>query len=205
MATRWSSASVPGAPSDPLPTDPDWAGGSATSTSAPGRRRPPGRVAGGRGHRRRDRLVLLPAGLAGPRRLDRRSAASAAAGRRDPPRRPLRRRPPWTSGGSEAARVERAGLLRLRAEMRCPALAWLEFHVEQDAATGPAGGGADSRGGGTTRLCGSAPTFVPASAAGARLLVGAGRRRFHGVVFGGHAARHVRAARHVVPHGLVGT
>jgi uncharacterized protein YbjT (DUF2867 family) len=28
VATRWSSASVPGAPSDPLPTDPDWAGGS---------------------------------------------------------------------------------------------------------------------------------------------------------------------------------
>jgi uncharacterized protein YbjT (DUF2867 family) len=27
VATRWSSASVPGAPSDPLPTDPDWAGG----------------------------------------------------------------------------------------------------------------------------------------------------------------------------------
>lgn len=28
VTTRWSSASVPGAPSDPLPTDPDWAGGS---------------------------------------------------------------------------------------------------------------------------------------------------------------------------------
>ncbi|TDB92425.1 NAD(P)H-binding protein, partial [Actinomadura sp. 7K534] len=28
VATRWSSASTPGAPSDPLPTDPDWAGGS---------------------------------------------------------------------------------------------------------------------------------------------------------------------------------
>src|SRR3954452_483572 len=27
-ATRWSTASVPGAPSDPLPTDPDWAAGS---------------------------------------------------------------------------------------------------------------------------------------------------------------------------------
>src|SRR3954454_10065428 len=27
VATRWSSASVPGAPSDPLPTDPDWVGG----------------------------------------------------------------------------------------------------------------------------------------------------------------------------------
>ncbi len=28
VTTRWSSASVPGAPSDPLPSDPDWAGGS---------------------------------------------------------------------------------------------------------------------------------------------------------------------------------
>src|SRR4051794_8484773 len=28
VATRWASASVPGVPSDPLPTDPDWAGGS---------------------------------------------------------------------------------------------------------------------------------------------------------------------------------
>src|SRR3712207_2609701 len=28
VTTRWSEASVPGAPSDPLPTDPDWAGGS---------------------------------------------------------------------------------------------------------------------------------------------------------------------------------
>lgn len=31
VTTRWSSASVPGAPSDPLPTDPDWAGGSLYS------------------------------------------------------------------------------------------------------------------------------------------------------------------------------
>jgi uncharacterized protein YbjT (DUF2867 family) len=28
VSTRWSTASRPGAPSDPLPTDPDWAGGS---------------------------------------------------------------------------------------------------------------------------------------------------------------------------------
>jgi len=28
VATRWSSAALPGAPSDPLPSDPDWAGGS---------------------------------------------------------------------------------------------------------------------------------------------------------------------------------
>ncbi|MFE0516488.1 NAD(P)H-binding protein, partial [Streptomyces sp. NPDC058964] len=28
VTTRWSSAAVPGTPSDPLPTDPDWSGGS---------------------------------------------------------------------------------------------------------------------------------------------------------------------------------
>src|SRR5690554_2843 len=28
VTTRWTSASLPGAPSDPLPSDPDWAGGS---------------------------------------------------------------------------------------------------------------------------------------------------------------------------------
>ena len=28
VTTRWSSASTPGAPSDPLPSDPDWSGGS---------------------------------------------------------------------------------------------------------------------------------------------------------------------------------
>src|SRR3954451_19641278 len=44
VATRWSSASVYGAPSDPLPTDPDWAGGSlyvderTRDTSAPATR-----------------------------------------------------------------------------------------------------------------------------------------------------------------------
>ena len=27
VSTRWSSAATPGAPSDPLPTDPSWAGG----------------------------------------------------------------------------------------------------------------------------------------------------------------------------------
>ena len=27
VETRWSNASVPGAPSEPLPTDPDWSGG----------------------------------------------------------------------------------------------------------------------------------------------------------------------------------
>jgi hypothetical protein len=28
VTTRWTSASLPGGPGDPLPTDPEWAGGS---------------------------------------------------------------------------------------------------------------------------------------------------------------------------------
>ena len=41
---------------------------------------------------------------------------------------------PWTSGGSRRASAGR--LLRLRAEMRLPGLAWLEFHVEHDGPDG---------------------------------------------------------------------
>ena len=62
VSTRWSSAATPGAPSDPLPSDPPWAGGSlyvdARSSRCP---RFAGRtMAGHRGHRRRDRVVFLP-------------------------------------------------------------------------------------------------------------------------------------------------
>ena len=34
VTTRWTNASTRGAPSDPLPSDPDWAGGSCTWTNA---------------------------------------------------------------------------------------------------------------------------------------------------------------------------
>ena len=82
VTTRWSSASVPGAPSDPLPTDPDWAGGSLYTRPprAHGRRLAGGAVAGHRGHRRGQRLVLLPARLGGTRlaRPARRRSRTAA-------------------------------------------------------------------------------------------------------------------------------
>ena len=54
VETHWSAASVDGSPSDPLPTDPGWSGGSwyvdqrVRRTRRPGR----GRMAGGQGHRR---------------------------------------------------------------------------------------------------------------------------------------------------------
>ena len=92
----------PGAPSDPLPTDPDWAGGSlyTDDRELAGRRPARGAVAGDRGHRRRERLVLLPARLGGAR-------LAGPAGRRGgaAPRPPGRRAgcgsaTRWTSGGS---------------------------------------------------------------------------------------------------------
>ena len=131
--TRWSSASVPGAPSDPLPTDPDWAGGSLYRPTAAHRRRLPRRaVAGHRGHRRRPRLVLVPARLAGPR------PAGPGRRRRRPASRAARPGPVYVGETIDFWRVEERDpgvLLRLRAEMRLPGLAWLELSVEADPTT----------------------------------------------------------------------
>ncbi|MFF9481740.1 SDR family oxidoreductase [Streptomyces sp. NPDC014733] len=132
VATRWSSAAVPGAPAEPLPTDPDWAGGSLYTD-------------------RRRRLVdatpealwnvvegiggehgwySFPAAWAVRGLLDRLvGGVGLRRGRRDAAR--LR------AGDSlDFWRVEEIApgrLLRLRAEMRLPGLAWLELTVGRDA------------------------------------------------------------------------
>ncbi|PWK69528.1 uncharacterized protein YbjT (DUF2867 family) [Streptomyces sp. CG 926] len=131
VLTRWSSASVPGAPSDPLPTDPDWAGGSLYSDV---RERPVDaspqalwRVVEGIGGENGwysfplawavrgwfDRLV----GGVGLRR-GRRDAAHLRVGD--------------SLDFWRVEEIERGRLLRLRAEMRLPGLAWLEMYAEQD-------------------------------------------------------------------------
>ncbi|MET8472657.1 SDR family oxidoreductase [Streptomyces sp. NPDC006422] len=134
VATRWSSAALPGAPSDPLPTDPDWAGGSLYTDE-----------------RERlvdaspDRLWDVVEGIGGEHGwysfplawavrgwLDRFvGGVGLRRGRRDAKR--LR------VGDSldfwRVEEIERGRLLRLRAEMRLPGLAWLELTVE------PAGDG----------------------------------------------------------------
>ena len=130
--TRWSSASLPGAPSDPLPTDPGLGGRQPLHRRAGAGRAggPGGPVAGDRGHRRRERLVLLPARLGGARlaRPARRRgrAAPRAAGTRTG----------CGSGDSldfwRVEEIEPGELLRLRAEMRLPGLAWLEMSVATD-------------------------------------------------------------------------
>lgn len=131
VVTRWSSAVLAGAPSDPLPSDPDWSGGSLYEDD-------------------REMVVEAPAGalwdvvegiggdngwysfpLAWAARgwMDRLvGGVGLRRGRRDPAR--LR------VGDSldfwRVEELERGGLLRLRAEMRLPGLAWLELSVSEE-------------------------------------------------------------------------
>ncbi|MDT0381527.1 SDR family oxidoreductase [Streptomyces sp. DSM 42041] len=131
VATRWSSASVPGAPSDPLPTDPDWAGGSLyTDRRARRSEASPEalwRVIEGIGGD--NGWYSFPLAWAVRGRLDRfLGGVGLRRGRRDPHR--LR------VGDSldfwRVEEVEPGRMLRLRAEMRLPGLAWLELRVARD-------------------------------------------------------------------------
>ncbi|MFJ8650205.1 SDR family oxidoreductase [Streptomyces sp. NPDC093546] len=131
VTTRWSSASVPGAPSDPLPTDPDWSGGSLyTDRRARWVDASPDslwRVIEGIGGE--NGWYSFPLAWAVRGWLDRLAGGvGLRRGRRDAHR--LR------VGDSldfwRVEEIERGRLLRLRAEMRLPGLAWLEMYAEED-------------------------------------------------------------------------
>ena len=130
VSTRWSDALTPGAPSEPLPTDPKWAGGTLyKDVREVNSSLPPEQlwkfvesIGGTHGYYSAtfawelrgvmDRLV----GGAGLRR-----------GRRDPEHLHV-------GEALDFWRVEaldRPNLLRLRAEMKLPGLAWLEFKLEK--------------------------------------------------------------------------
>ena len=176
VATRWSSGSLPGAPSDPLPTDPDWAGGSlyvdvrerVTEVPAPSLWAAIEAIGGETGWysppwawRARGVIDRVLGGV-GLRR-----------GRRDPRR--LR-----IGDAVDFWRVEEllpGRLLRLRAEMRLPGLAWLELSIE------PCDGG--------TRYTQRA-IFHPRGLAGQ--LYWWSLKPFHGVVFGAMARNIIRTA-----------
>jgi uncharacterized protein YbjT (DUF2867 family) len=182
VTTRWSSASVPGAPSDPLPTDPDWAGGTlyvdertrATTAGPAALWRVVEGIGGDAGWysfplawRARGWLDRLVGGV-GLRR-----------GRRNP-------HDLYVGDALDFWRVEEieeGRLLRLRAEMRLPGLAWLEFHVEHDESA--------DRPSGSTVLRQRA-TFAPHGLAGH--LYWWAIAAFHGVVFGGMVRGITRAA-----------
>lgn len=129
VATRWSSAALPGAPSDPLPTDPDWAGGSLYADERE-------RLVDASSERLWDVVegiggehgwYSFPLAWAVRGWLDRLvGGVGLRRGRRDAAR--LR------VGDSldfwRVEEIEPGRLLRLRAEMRLPGLAWLELSVE---------------------------------------------------------------------------
>ncbi len=129
--TRWSDAGLPGVtPADPLPSDPDWSGGTVltdeqtvdTDVAAAAVFRALSGIGGARGWFVAD-LLWSVRGLAdqlvgGP---------GMRRGRRDPDR--LR-----VGDAVDFWRVEAhsaPNLLRLRAEMRLPGEAWLEWQIEE--------------------------------------------------------------------------
>ena len=133
VETRWSNATWPGAPSDPLPTDPDWAGGTLYEDD----RRAVVRAAP-------EALWTVIEGIGGEHGWYSFPLAWSVRGNLDKVfggvglRRG--RRDPQTLYVGEALdwwRVEEivpGRLLRLRAEMKVPGAAWLELMVEQDDA-----------------------------------------------------------------------
>lgn len=177
VATRWSSASVPGVPSDPLPTDPHWSGGSlyldertrGTAASPEALWRVVEGIGGETG------WYSFPLAWEVRGLLDRAvGGVGLRRGRRDPVGL-------YVGDALDFWRVEEleeGRLLRLRAEMRLPGPAWLEFHVERTPD-------------GTTRLRQKA-TFHPRGLAGHAYWWSVAP--FHGVVFGSMIRNICRAA-----------
>ncbi|WP_431967109.1 SDR family oxidoreductase [Actinacidiphila sp. bgisy160] len=131
VATRWSSASVPGAPSEPLPTDPDWAGGSlytdrrtrVVDASPEALWRVIEGIGGDNG------WYSFPLAWAVRGRLDRLvGGVGLRRGRRDA----VRLRAGDSVDFWRVEEIEPGRLLRLRAEMRLPGLAWLELAAGRD-------------------------------------------------------------------------
>ena len=199
VTTRWSSAAVTGAPSDPLPSDPDWAGGSLyvderridVDASPAALWRVIEAVGGDRGwyswglawrvRGLMDRLVGGP-GLRRGRRDASRLVVDDAVDF-------------W-----RVEEVEPGRLLRLRAEMRVPGLAWLELRVD------PTDDGAWDR---PPTSFSHRAVFHPHGLAGQ--LYWWSVYPFHGVVFGGmqrniaRAAERAERARTDRPTGGAGT
>jgi len=131
VSTRWSSAGTVGAPSDPLPTDPDWAGGSLYVDERTGTVRSSQaalwRVIEGIGGE--TGWYSISAAWAVRGLADRLAGGvGVRRGRRDPARLVV-------GDALDFWRVEAitpGSLLRLRAEMKLPGLAWLELMAGRD-------------------------------------------------------------------------
>ncbi|SDM34633.1 SDR family oxidoreductase [Allokutzneria albata] len=176
VETRWSNASPAGAPSEPLPSDPDWSGGSVYTDVREQRsgasRQAVWRVIEGIGGE--NGWYSFPLAWAVRGWLDRAvGGVGLRRGRRDP-------RVLHTGEALDWWRVEEihhGSLLRLRAEMKVPGQAWLELSV------------ADTSEGSVYR---QRAVFIPRGLLGH--LYWWAVWPFHGVVFGGMARNILKAA-----------
>jgi uncharacterized protein YbjT (DUF2867 family) len=183
VETRWSSATWPGAPSDPLPTDPDWAGGSLyvdlrerQIDAAP---ETIWRVVEGIGGEHG--WYSWPLAWAVRGWVDRLAGGvGLRRGRRDPNRLHVGESLDWW----RVEEIERGSLLRLRAEMKVPGAAWLELCLGSDP---------DGRPVLTQRAI-----FHPQGLAGH--LYWWAVKPFHGIVFGGMLRNLEQAAQHASDH-----
>ena len=134
VVTRWSGATWPGAPSDPMPTDPAWAGGSIyrdeRGTDVDASSDAVWRVIEGIGGERG--WYSFPLAWAARGLFDRLvGGVGLRRGRRDPNRLALGEAVDFW----RVEALERGALLRLRAEMRLPGSAWLEFTVADNGSS----------------------------------------------------------------------
>ena len=178
VETRWSNASWPGAPSDPLPSDPAWAGGSLyedlRTRQVDAEPADLWRVIEGIGGEHG--WYSFPLAWAVRGQLDRLvGGVGLRRGRRDPDEL-------YVGESLDFWRVEEIvdqQLLRLRAEMKLPGAAWLELAVETDES------------GGTLFV--QRALFHPRGLAGHAYWWSIAP--FHGIVFGGMLANIAGAAQ----------
>ncbi|WP_378732279.1 SDR family oxidoreductase [Nocardia brasiliensis] len=135
VPTRWSDAATPGAPSDPLPTDPDWSGGTLyqdvrerhTDADPDTVWQVIESIGGEHG------WYSFPLAWSIRGWIDRLAGgAGLRRGRRDPHRLRAGEALDWW----RVEYLDRPRLLRLRAELRVPGDAWLELSAEPE----PGGG-----------------------------------------------------------------
>jgi uncharacterized protein YbjT (DUF2867 family) len=181
VETRWSDATWAGAPSDPLPTDPDWSGGSSyqdvreQNTTAP----PESLWEVVEGIGGEHGWYSFPLAWSVRGWLDRLAGGvGLRRGRRDPRRLHVGEALDWW----RVEELEHGHLLRLRAEMRVPGLAWLEMQVT------PAPNGATYR---------QRAVFIPQGLLGH--LYWWSVMPFHGIVFGGMVRNITGAAENRKP------
>lgn len=184
VPTRWSDAATPSAPSEPLPSDPEWSGGTVyedvrqQACAAP----PPvlwdviEAIGGERG------WYSFPLAWSVRGWLDRLvGGVGLRRGRRDP----HRLRPGEALDWWRVEDVRRGELLRLRAEMKMPGYGWLELRVTPDGNGGS--------------VYSQRAVFEPHGLAGQ--LYWWSVAPFHAVVFGGMARNIARSAERQVRAG----